>query len=190
MGFFSKVFRTVSKIAKRIGPTALGALVPGFGPVAAAVAGVAGSRFIPTASAMTGRPTQPPISIGTVQMGIAGIAPGIGRAVAPIAAQAGRIIVGLIRTATGRVRGVRLPSGQFVTRRKMLKLARDVGIAAAAAALGITVAEMAEAVATAPVRRRRGISAADVRRTRSTLRKICVLTRDLKEVTGRKRPCG
>ena len=97
--------------------------------------------------------------------------------------------VGLIRSSTGKISGVRLGSGAFVSRKKVVSMARRVGIEATAVAIGITVADMAEMVVTAPVRRRRGISAADIRRTKRTLRKVCQITSQFADVKTAKKAC-
>ena len=122
-----------------------------------------------------------------------------GTQVASIAGTAGRVVggasrifrgaVGVIRSSTGKISGVRLGSGSFVSRKKVVSMARRVGIEATAVAIGITVADMAEMVVTAPVRRRRGISAADIRRTKRTLRKVCQITNQFAAVKTAKKAC-
>lgn len=72
--------------------------------------------------------------------------------------------IGLLRTATGRISSIVLPSGQKFSRRKAAALIKKFGLEAGAVALGIGVVEAAEillADAQAP-RRRRGISAAQL----------------------------
>ena len=72
---------------------------------------------------------------------------------------------GLIRTTTGRISSILLPSGVKYSRRKAASLLKRVGLEVGAAALGITLVEAAElllADAQAP-RRRRGITAANLR---------------------------
>ncbi len=65
------------------------------------------------------------------------------------------------------------------TARKIVKAARDCGIELAAATFGLSVLDVCFLIAQPPTRRRRGISAADMRRTRSTLRKVANIQDDL-----------
>lgn len=72
---------------------------------------------------------------------------------------------GLLRTSTGRISSIVLPSGVKYSRRKAATLLKRVGLEVGAAALGISLVQAAElllADAQAP-RRRRGISAANLR---------------------------
>jgi histone H3/H4 len=81
---------------------------------------------------------------------------------------------GLVRTVTGRVSGIMTKAGRYFPMAKVKNLVRQVGLDAAAVALGITVADLATSYADAKTTRRRGrgISAADVRRTCRTLGQI------------------
>ena len=83
--------------------------------------------------------------------------PTVGRTVA-------RGVGGLIRTSTGRVSRIVLPSGQVFSRKNAAALIRRVGFEAAAVALGITVLEAAELLLTDSKarRRRRGITGAQL----------------------------
>ncbi len=58
------------------------------------------------------------------------------------------------------------------TAKKILRSARECGIELAAATFGLDVLDVCFLIAQPPTRRSRGISAADIRRTRSTMRKI------------------
>ncbi len=58
------------------------------------------------------------------------------------------------------------------TAKKILRSARECGIELAAATFGLNVLDVCFLIAQPPTRRSRGISAADIRRTRSTMRKI------------------
>jgi len=80
---------------------------------------------------------------------------------------------GIAVTTTGVIRGVQTASG-FFSRKNMVALARKVGLEAAALALGITIVDMATAVADEQrrPRRRRGISGRDIATTRRTIRMI------------------
>lgn len=77
---------------------------------------------------------------------------------------------GLIRTTTGRISRIMLPSGQVFSRKNAAALIRRVGFEAAAIALGITVIEAAELLLTDSQTRRRGkgITAAQLRNAKST----------------------
>lgn len=88
---------------------------------------------------------------------------------------------GLVRTSTGRISRIMLPSGQTFSRKNAASLIRRVGFEAAAVALGISVVEAAELLLTDSQTRRRGrgITAAQVRNARSTTRRVACLARDL-----------
>ncbi len=58
------------------------------------------------------------------------------------------------------------------TAKKILRSARECGIELAAATFGLDVLQVCFLISQPPTRRSRGISAADIRRTRSTMRKI------------------
>ncbi len=64
------------------------------------------------------------------------------------------------------------------TAKKILRSARECGIELAAATFGLSVLDVCFLIAQPPTRRPRGISAADVRRTRSTLRKVANIQHD------------
>lgn len=83
---------------------------------------------------------------------------------------------GLLRTSTGRISRIVLPSGQTFTRRSAANLIRRVGFEAAAVALGIGIVEAAELLLTDSQtrRRRRGITGAQLATTKRT---ICTLKR-------------
>ena len=192
MGFFSSIARGFKKILKKAAPiiSTVAPFIPQLAPFAGVLAATSafggGAERRPR---VLGVPTfAQPLSFGGGGTQVASLGAGMTTSAAGLAT-IGRGMMGLIRSTTGRISGVRLGSGTFISRKKMVALAKRVGIEAAALALGITVVQLAESIATTPTRRRRGISAADIRRTRSTLRKVCVLTNDLKAVTGRKRVC-
>lgn len=108
--------------------------------------------------------------LGPLAMGLPGLIPRAGALIGG-AARAG---VGLMRTAAGKVRGVFLGSGRFISSKKGAALAKRVGIDAAAAALGISAVEMAEMVLASQEGRRRGrgLSARDMRIAKRTIRTI------------------
>lgn len=77
--------------------------------------------------------------------------------------------------------------GKRITRKNAVALVKRIGLEAAALALGISILEMAQVVASAPTRRARGISGGDMKRTRRTLRKINSLACQLQEFCGTSR---
>lgn len=143
-----------------------------------------------------GGPPRPPLravkpsfpSFGGVAMAAAGPM----RAVAGVAAARGAVVS--MRVLIGAK--IRSAIGKSVSPRGAIQLIKRVGLEAAAVALGITAVELAQYTLEAPTRRRRGISAADIRRTKSTLRKIGSIACQVKEVVGtgatfgRRRKCG
>lgn len=192
MSFISKLIRKVAPVVSTVAPF-FGPVGMGVGAIAGALAGRNGNGGVPAPAASsfalpggamtsfqgpTGLPMGLPVGFpGAPQLG--GILPSLGRAlplVGGLLGGAARAAAGLVRTAAGRIRGVVLASGRFVSSRKASLLARRVGIDAAAAALGISAVELAEMVLaeeeTRGRRRGRGISAADLRRTRRTIGKI------------------
>ena len=80
--------------------------------------------------------------------------------------------------------------GRRITRSSVVSLVKRIGLQAAALALGLSVAEMASIVASAPARRARGISASDVKRTKRTLRKINSIACQLKDTIGTRATFG
>lgn len=120
------------------------------------------------------QPVTPPGGGNVSLIPAAGGMAGIGA----IARMGGR---GLMRTTTGRISKIMLPSGQVFSRKNAASLIRRVGFEAAAVALGITAIEAAEILlADSQTRRRgKGITAAQVRNARSTTRRVACLARDL-----------
>ncbi len=108
--------------------------------------------------------------------------PGVGGMIGRGAAAISRMIGNLVFSASGRIRGVMSRAGQFISAKRLYSGAKVLGLEAAAAAAGITLAELAQVVFQESTRRRRrhrGISAADMKRTRSTTRKIIRMHADL-----------
>jgi len=98
--------------------------------------------------------------------------------VGAIARMGGR---GLIRTTTGRISRIMLPSGQTFSRKNAASLIRRVGFEAAAVALGISVVEAAELLlADSQTRRRgKGITAAALRNAKATTCRVRTAARVL-----------
>ena len=144
------------------------------GPVGGAVAAAGGllSRSLAPQPALapTAVAVQAP-RIGGTQTGPSAT-PVVGSAIAV----AGRTLVaGLLSMA-----GVTL--GRRVTASSVLALVRELGLVAAAGALGLTAVEVAQIIAARPRRRRRGITAAQIATTRRTIRKVTSIQRALAEV--------
>jgi hypothetical protein len=72
--------------------------------------------------------------------------------------------------------------GRGVTRNKIIAAAKACGIDQAAATFGISVTQVCKVIVAGGSRRRRGISAADIRRTRRTLRTVKNIRADLKSI--------
>ncbi len=67
------------------------------------------------------------------------------------------------------------------TAKKILRSARECGIELAAATFGLNALDVCFLIAQPPTRRSRGISAADLRRTRATVRKVHNIEADFRE---------
>lgn len=107
----------------------------------------------------------------------------------------GRAIMGstgvVNRTATGRISSVML-GNRRVSRRDIASLLRRIGdIATGAAIVGISLQDAADIVISSSKRRRRGITAAQVRNARRTACMVSRLARDLgvKPAPVRRRTC-
>ena len=107
-------------------------------------------------------------------LGALGALGNLGGLAAGMVGGAARAAVGVMRSVGGRIVGWMLPSGQKVTRAQAVALAKNVGLSAAAGALGASVTDLAEAVMQEEgrKRRRRGISASDLARTTRTMGRV------------------
>ncbi len=145
-------------------------------------------------------PTSNPIFGDPVSANLGGVVPTIVRAlprILPVIAGAGAVEVGsrmLIpggptggflhqhRAPTTRRGFILAQARQFspgATAKKIIRSARQCGIELAAATFGLTILDVCFLIAQPASRRARGISAADLRRTRSTLRKVANIQHDL-----------
>lgn len=88
---------------------------------------------------------------------------------------AGSIISNILQTS-------RENTGQRVTRNKIIDAARACGIELTADTFGISESDVCKVIVAGRSRRRRGVSAADVRRTKRTLRFVRSIKKDLKAV--------
>ncbi len=70
--------------------------------------------------------------------------------------------------------------GKRVTRRQVITAARVCGIETAAQSFNLSITDLCTIVSKGMPRRSRGISSTDMKRTRSTLRKMCTMRKTLK----------
>lgn len=161
----------------------IGRFVSRAAPVALAYMTGGTSAALMTGLRMASATSRPPPSFGpTVMPGAGGVPAGgfiraLGGAVGGIA----RGVVGLVRTATGKIRGVILQSGKFISRRNAVALAKRVGLDAAAVTLGISALELSEMVMdeVSRRRRRRGITARDLSTARRVNRQLACFARQV-----------
>jgi len=90
---------------------------------------------------------------------------------------------GAVSVVAGILSQIRENTGQRVTRQKVVDAVKHCGIQLAAETFGISETEICQVVISRPKRRGRGISAADLRRTRSTIRKVHNIQHDLKRLS-------
>lgn len=90
------------------------------------------------------------------------------------AARLGGAALGAVRSVGGKILRWVLPSGRVVSRKQAVQLAKEVGIVAAASAIGATADEIAQAVLDEQTKQRRGrgITAAQLRTTTRTIGKL------------------
>lgn len=70
------------------------------------------------------------------------------------------------------------------TTKKIIRSAKECGIELAASTFGLSILDVCFLLAQPASRRSRGISAADMRRTRSTIRKVTTIQNQLKALSG------
>ena len=87
------------------------------------------------------------------------------------------LIAGLLGRASAAI-------GKRMTRQSVVALINSLGLTAAAAALGLSVEEAAQIFASTPKRRRRGISARDIRTTKRVVGFTRRLQHDLGHLAG------
>jgi len=185
----------------------IGAAIGGVLPTL--IGGAIGAAFAPApqAVAVVGRQTQPssqfpqqmssivPVpqginisfngngrQFGTEGFGVrrqpVGFVSGAARAIAPFFG-AGVVAGGIVSEILQRARE---NSGQRVTRNKIIDSARACGIELTANTFGLSESDVCKVIVAGRSRRRRGVSAADVRRTKRTLRFVRSIKKDLKAV--------
>ncbi len=195
MGF--NIGRFLGKIA---GPV-IGGLIGG--PAGAVVGGAISSGFAnePQAAATVGRQTQPgPISAptqrtftGPVGFGPSSVGPAFS-SLARLPTIARDVGIGLgLSTLPSIFRGgngqnpisvilakARAATGGPVTRNKIIEASKACGLEVAAQTFGLDVREVCLVVVKGRTRRRRGVSAADIRRTKRTIGFASKIRKDLK----------
>lgn len=199
MGF--NIGRFLGKIA---GPV-IGGLIGGPGGALAGAAITAGFTEDTQAAATAGRATQPgPISISvrspSPQFGgfpvlPSSIAPTFQTAaLAPVLRGAGQLATGfgLGTLFSGNGNGkspisqilarARAATGGPVTRNKIIDAAKTCGLETAASTFGLDVRQVCLVVVAGRSRRRRGVSAADIRRTKRTISFASKIRKDLKKL--------
>jgi len=167
MGFsIGKFFKSIVGVAA----PAIGAVLGG--PVGAAIGTAVASGFAP-------RPAQAalPSILGP------SVGPIIGRGAGLLGA--GRLITGAVVGALSLKELLDIArsfTGKPVSRQKVVDAVKHCGITLAAQMFGLSETEICEIVISKGRRRGRGISAADMRRTRSTIRKVHNISHDLQRL--------
>ena len=150
----------------------LTSFVSGLGSLATGV-----SAFFPPRSAS---PAQAPAPQTMVAAGSLGGIPS--RVMRALPGAAG--IAGVAVTTSELLRLARENTGKSVSIKAVMEAARVCGLEVAAATFGLTTTQICQLIVMRRRRRRRGISSADLRRTRSTIRKITNMRRDFKKMIG------
>ncbi len=127
-------------------------------------------------------PPRAPAAVGPAVVPAA-LAPAIIPRLAPLVrGMIGGIAAGV--TIAELLRRSRESTGRSVSVKKIVEAARVCGLEVAAETFGLSVTEICTIIVSRRRRRRRGISATDLRRTRSTIRKITNMRRDFKKMIG------
>jgi len=179
------------------------------GPIGAAIGGAVSAGFskAPAATAVVGRQTNPVLqpqsaltSIAPVPFSasrISGVSfnqPGLNGAGGGFQTAG---LTGLVSRGVGGAFGAavlagtalteilsraRQNTGGRVTKNRIIDAARSCGIELAAGTFGLSETDVCKVIVAGRTRRRRGISAADIRRTKRTLRFVRTIKKDLKAV--------
>lgn len=109
------------------------------------------------------------------------------RVAAPVASGIGGAIVGAMfgtgdESVGDILKQARESFGRGVTKNKIINAAKFCGIESAAELFGLSDTQVCRVIVAGRTRRRRGISAADIRRTRRTLRTVKSIRADLKSI--------
>ena len=143
------------------------------GPVGTALSGGLASAF----GASSGRPPAPSGALRT-----ASIAAGPMAALARLPPTMGALATGGLGILAEILLRAKENTGRRVTKREIIQAAKTCGIELTAQSMGISEIDVCRVIAAGAPRRRRGISAADMRRTRSTIRKVNTIRKDLKQL--------
>jgi len=155
----------------------IGALAPVvgglFGPIGAALGGAIGAGFVAPR-----RPSAPSLPGATVQQARLSLPTGgvLARGL-PLGTIGGAAVVATVAQLLAMSREA---TGRPASSRKIRESARVCGIALTAETFGLTESQVCQIIVATGRRRARGISAADLRRTRSTLRKVHNIQHDLR----------
>lgn len=169
----------------------------GLGKVAVGVAGSGALSFLPGGGLITAGATaygalRPKVgaAVGAGQAVRTALTPSVAARAVPAVVPVGMMgMGGALRAGAGLIlRKIQMNIGKRISRAQIRQLIRRVGPEAAAVALGVSVAELIQVDATTPARRARGISARDIRRTKSTLRKLSSLACHFTETATAVRP--
>lgn len=176
MSLWTSIRDTVTGVVAKAAPTVIGTAIGG--PVGGIIGNTLGNALLPMPSAPSmGAPTASPSAMpgsgGMVQTGATGTWGSlVGKATQWIIGQRG-----IVSTTAGRLLGV-MKGTRLIRVKQIADLAKRVGLEATAAALGVTVVEVAQLIAAhlmssaAKRKRGRGITGRDVRITRRTIHKI------------------
>jgi len=180
-----------------------------FGPAGAAIGGAVGAALAPSptpALAVVGRQTSPNVQLPSQLTSIVPVPVNVPRiSFAPsqrfaggggtttltggVATTAARAVGGMFAAGFGAgavisdiLGRARENSGQRITKNKIIDSARACGIELTANTFGLSESDVCKVIVAGRSRRRRGVSAADIRRTKRTLRFVRSIKKDLKAV--------
>jgi len=186
----------------------IGALAPvvgsAFGPIGTAIGGAIGAGFArppPAPAPLPARVVRPQTTFASASPLSSLVPQPFSRFVPPKfdarvraptvmrrAAQAGEIMSNVMGFFGGQesiseiLNEARQTFGRGVTKNKIIDAAKVCGIAQAADTFGLSESQVCRVIVAGRTRRRRGISAADIRRTRRTLRTVKSIRSDLKAI--------
>lgn len=145
------------------------------------VGGPAGAIIGAGISAGFGPSTTQPSQRGPTAVALpAVVAPGMARGAIALAMTAAGVIAEMLLRASNN-------TGRRVTKRQVIDAVKFCGIGTAAGMFGLSESEICTIVIAKKRRRARGISAADLRRTRSTIRKVHNISHDLRALVPKVR---
>lgn len=195
------LFKGVKSVVKKVGGSVIGSLIGGPLGIGAALGSQIGGIIAPrqTQAFTAGGPAAQTPFLPTGGFGLAGLGtmPAVGRAMLPSMAGMFGGERNFCPPATiSPLRMILCEASNNVQRRvtakQIIEAARVCGLEVAAQTFGLDVTQVCTVVVTRRRRRGRGISATDLRRTRSTIRKVVAIQDDLAHmkvhrVTHRKR---